>query len=115
MKSISLRVKPSTSDNETTKEYTCKGKIYDQFCPDVQEFQSAPWTVDVMRAEPIEGPGKYGYVSLLDTLFVVLSLTTTGVCRCSIVYVTGVISYNWCYRPTIKVDCGPMKTHICVT
>ena len=94
MKSISLRVKPSTSDNETTKEYTCKGKIYDQFCPDVQEFQSAPWAVDVMRAEPIEGPGKYGYVSLVDTLFV--ALTTTGVSRCSISNWCN----NWCYRPT---------------
>ena len=67
MMSISLRVKSSTSDEDTKKEFTCKGKIYDQFCPDVQEFQSAPWAVDVMPAQPIDGPGKYGYVNLLDT------------------------------------------------
>ena len=59
---MSLKVKHSGSFNETLKNYTCKGKIYDQFCPDVHEFESAPVTVDVIPAQPIEGPGKYGFV-----------------------------------------------------
>ncbi|KAL5267196.1 hypothetical protein ACHWQZ_G004291 [Mnemiopsis leidyi] len=61
--SVSLKVKHSGSFNETLKNYTCKGKIYDQFCPDVHEFESAPVTVDVIPAQPIDGPGKYGETS----------------------------------------------------
>ena len=64
---MALKVKNVESGDNNTQSFTCRGEIYDEFCPEKRQFDSAALAVEVIPAVPLEHP-MAGFVNLFSFL-----------------------------------------------
>ena len=65
--SVAVKVKNVESGNNNTQSFTCSGEIYDEFCPEKRQFDSAALAVEVIPAAPLEHP-MAGFVNIFSIL-----------------------------------------------